>query len=58
MAQSRKHTDSGASSAEYAVLVACIAAVIVLAVALFGGAVSNLFSDTCDQVRAHVSSSC
>ena len=52
--------EEGASSVEYALLVAFIAAVIVAAVVLFGTQVGSLFDDTCDSVRdnGHLSASC
>lgn len=41
------HDEAGASSAEYALLVAAIAAVIVLIVFAVGAFTGELFSDTC-----------
>ena len=42
--------EDGASAVEYGLLIAGIAAIVVAAVFLFGGAVGNLFSDTCTAV--------
>ncbi|WP_310963153.1 Flp family type IVb pilin [Nocardioides terrisoli] len=52
------HDDTGASAVEYGLLITGIAAVIAAAVFLFGGAVLNLFSDSCQSVAAHVSTTC
>ena len=45
-------TEAGASSVEYGLLIALIAAVIVTATMLFGGFVSDLFSQSCDKMLA------
>ena len=52
--------DHGASSVEYALLLTSIAAVIVFVVFALGGAVQNLFSDTCSRIdgKVSVSASC
>ena len=42
----------GASAVEYGLLVAGIAALIVAVVFLFGGMISNVFSGTCDNIKA------
>jgi Flp pilus assembly pilin Flp len=47
------HGEQGASSVEYALLVAMIAAVIVTAVLALGGSVQGLFSDTCDTYQTN-----
>ena len=47
--------ERGASAVEYAILVAGIAALIVVAVIAFGGPVKELFTDTCDQLDAQPS---
>ncbi|MAS56606.1 MAG: Flp family type IVb pilin [Nocardioides sp.] len=41
----------GASAAEYGLLIAGIAAVIALAVLLFGGSVVELFNQTCVSIQ-------
>ncbi len=51
----RVKDEIGASAAEYALLVAGVAAVIVAVVVLLGGEVSGLFSDTCTKVASAVS---
>lgn len=51
----RRSDEGGASSVEYGLLVAGIAALIVLVVFTFGGLVSNLFSSTCDRFESQVS---
>lgn len=48
--------DRGASAVEYGLLLAGIAALVVAAVFVFGGLVSNLFSDTCTTVASEVAS--
>ena len=42
--------EDGASAVEYGLLVAGVAALIVAVVFFFGGAVSDLFGNTCDTV--------
>lgn len=44
--------ERGASAVEYGLLIAGVAALIVAAVLLFGGAVTDLFTDTCAEVTA------
>jgi len=44
--------DSGATAVEYALIVSAIAAVIVAAVFLFGGAVNHLFQNSCAAVNS------
>jgi len=46
----RTIAEDGASAVEYGLLVAGIAALIVAVVVFFGGAVGDLFSNTCDTV--------
>jgi Flp pilus assembly pilin Flp len=46
--------DVGASSVEYALLLGAIAAVVVFAVFVLGGAVRGLFEDTCSRIDAQV----
>ena len=48
----RKDDERGASAVEYGLLVAGIAALIVAVVFLFGGAISDIFKETCDSVTA------
>lgn len=55
--QRRLRDEQGASSAEYGLLIAGIATVIVAAVFLFGGSVNDLFSDSCDTINAEVNAS-
>lgn len=43
--------ENGASAVEYGLLIAGIAALIVAVVFLFGGAVGDLFADTCDSIE-------
>jgi pilus assembly protein Flp/PilA len=47
-----KMEERGASAVEYGLLVAGIAALIVLVVFAFGGAIRDIFQDTCDKVTA------
>jgi Flp pilus assembly pilin Flp len=42
--------DRGASAAEYALLLALIAAAIAVTVGLFGTAIVNIFQDTCTEI--------
>ena len=51
-AQKSKMDERGASAVEYGLLIAGIAALIVAVVFLFGGALSDIFQDTCDSVTA------
>jgi pilus assembly protein Flp/PilA len=47
-----RRNDDGASAVEYGLLVAGIAALIVAVVFLFGGMISNVFSNTCNKIVA------
>ena len=47
-------TEQGASSVEYGLLVAFIAAVLVVAVIALGGITLELFADTCTEMRAGI----
>ena len=47
--------ERGASAVEYGLLIAGIAALIVTVVFLFGGALSDIFQGTCDDVTAQSS---
>ena len=51
-AQKAKMDERGASAVEYGLLIAGIAALIVAVVFLFGGALSDIFQETCDSVTA------
>ncbi|GAB2752731.1 hypothetical protein GCM10027020_00800 [Nocardioides salsibiostraticola] len=44
--------EDGASAVEYGLLLAGIAATVAAAVLAFGPGVSNLFTDTCDELAA------
>ena len=52
--------ESGASAVEYALLIAGIAAVLVVAIFALGSVTNGLFQDTCDEVTAQptVTTSC
>ncbi|WP_224766464.1 Flp family type IVb pilin [Nocardioides campestrisoli] len=47
----RARSERGASSVEYGLLVAGIAALMVAAVFLFGGSVLALFDDSCESLK-------
>jgi len=49
--------EDGASAVEYGLLLAGIASLIIAVVFLFGGAVSNLFDNTCDSISSGSSTS-
>jgi len=51
-AQKAKMDERGASAVEYGLLIAGIAALIVLIVFAFGGALNGIFQDTCDKVTS------
>ncbi len=55
-AQKTKLDERGASAVEYGLLIAGIAALIVAVVFLFGGALSDIFQETCDSVTQSASS--
>ena len=57
MTQRGQH-QRGASSIEYALLAAGIAAALVLVITLLGGKVGGLFQDTCDRVSTAMNSTC
>lgn len=44
--------DRGASAVEYGLILFAVAAVVVAAVFAFGGAVDELFSDSCESLRS------
>ena len=50
-----RRDEEGASAVEYGLLVAGIAALIVAIVFLFGGMISDVFSDTCTKVSTGAS---
>jgi pilus assembly protein Flp/PilA len=50
--------DRGASAVEYGLLIAGIAALIVIVVFAFGGALSNIFQKTCNSVGASSGQHC
>ena len=54
----RARSSRGASSVEYAILVALIAMVILAAVTIFGQRTSGLFEKTCSSVASTQGSSC
>ena len=47
-----RHDEEGASAVEYGLLVAGIAALVVGVVFLFGGMISDVFTNTCDAIDA------
>ena len=51
-------SERGASSVEYGLLIAGIAAVLVLALYALGGVTLSMFDHTCDEMDPHVSASC
>jgi pilus assembly protein Flp/PilA len=53
-----KMDERGASAVEYGLLIAGIAALIVIVVFAFGGALSNIFQKTCNSVGASSGQSC
>ena len=57
-AQKAKMDERGASAVEYGLLIAGIAALIVAVVFVFGGALSDIFSETCDSVTAELRRRC
>jgi len=54
----RLRTEGGATAVEYAVMVALIAAVIVVAVLVLGRTVSSTFSQTDECVRVRTTPTC
>jgi pilus assembly protein Flp/PilA len=49
--------DTGASAAEYALLVAAVAAVIVAIIFVLGGVVFDVFDSSCEQIASKASTS-
>ncbi|MFC6153334.1 Flp family type IVb pilin [Nocardioides yefusunii] len=56
--ESPREDETGASAVEYGLLVAGIAAVVVIAVFVFGDALTALMSDSCGTITAWVQGSC
>ena len=54
-AQKARMDERGASAVEYGLLIAGIAALIVVVVFAFGGALSGIFTETCDAVTKSTS---
>jgi pilus assembly protein Flp/PilA len=54
MVMERRCDDTGASAVEYGLLLAAIAAVIVIAVFALGGAVRDMFSESCATIDSQV----
>ena len=54
MVMKRPCGDTGASAVEYGLLLAAVAAVIVIAVFALGGAVRDMFSDSCATIDSQV----
>ena len=50
MLETFRKDDEGATAVEYGIMVALIAVVIIAAVALLGGALSDMFSDVEDEI--------
>ena len=48
-------TERGASAVEYGLLISGVAAIIMATVLLFGGAVTEMFTDSCDEMTAQTS---
>jgi pilus assembly protein Flp/PilA len=53
-----KMDERGASAVEYGLLIAGIAALIVISVFVFGGALNQIFKDTCDSVTQSSTATC
>jgi pilus assembly protein Flp/PilA len=53
-----RRTDRGATAVEYGLLIAGVAALIVLAVLLFGEGVLGLFGDSCGAVTNETGGAC
>lgn len=51
-AQKSRMDERGASAVEYGLLIAGIAALVVAVVFLFGGAIKDIFNDTCATVQS------
>ncbi|WP_248582208.1 Flp family type IVb pilin [Nocardioides sp. InS609-2] len=57
MRQKPLRDERGASAVEYGLLVSGIAAVIAVAVYLFGGVTGEMFTGTCDTIRIETGAS-
>jgi pilus assembly protein Flp/PilA len=57
-AQKAKLDERGASAVEYGLLIAGIAALIVVIVFAFGGALNDIFTQTCDSVTQSANTTC
>jgi pilus assembly protein Flp/PilA len=49
-AQKARMDERGASAVEYGLLIAGIAALVVVVVFAFGGTISGIFTDTCQEI--------
>ena len=58
MRKRKRHSERGASSVEYGLLIAGIAVVIAVAFYALGGMTVEMFDHTCDEFDAHVAASC
>jgi pilus assembly protein Flp/PilA len=58
--KSKVNDETGASSVEYGLLIALIAAVIIVAIVALGGGTKGLFQQTCENARddGHLSATC
>jgi pilus assembly protein Flp/PilA len=54
MVMKRPRDDTGASAVEYGLLLAAVAAVVVIAVFALGGAVRDMFSESCATIDSQV----
>jgi pilus assembly protein Flp/PilA len=55
MVRKRPRDDTGASAVEYGLLLAAVAAVIVIVVFALGGAVRDLFTESCTTISTTAS---
>lgn len=58
VARHRLGDEHGATAAEYALLAALIATVVIVGIAALGSSVNGLFTDSCGEVANAVSASC
>jgi pilus assembly protein Flp/PilA len=56
MSQVRKPNEVGASAVEYGLIVFAIAGLIALIVFVFGAAVADSFTNSCDDIKSEVAS--
>jgi pilus assembly protein Flp/PilA len=54
MVMKQPRDDTGASAVEYGLLLAAVAAVVVIAVFALGGAVRDMFSESCATIDSQV----